>query len=338
MRIENNVPLQSLNSFGIAATAGHFVRAGSVGVIREALAWAKSRCLRAIILGGGSNILFTGHVDALVLHIAVKGIEVRDLEGDRRLVTVAAGESWADLVWWAADAGYGGIENLSMIPGTAGAAPVQNIGAYGAEFRDVCRSVTVLDRRTGEEREFFAEECRFGYRDSLFKQQPEKWVVTAVSLVLDRRAALNTEYGALREELRAGGRGEYSFADVAKAVAAVREKKLPAPQVLGNAGSFFKNPVVSASLYQNLRENNPEMPGFEQKDGTVKLSAAWLLEAAGWKGKRAGKVGCYALQPLVLVNHGGASGEEILQFSEAVQKNIEQRFGVRLERETIVYP
>ncbi len=338
MRIENNVSLQSLNTFGVAATARHYARADSIDAVRAALAWAHERGLRVIILGGGSNILFTGDVNALVLHIALRGIDDRDMGGGKRLVTVAAGENWADLVWWAVGKGYGGIENLSLIPGTAGAAPVQNIGAYGAEFRDVCHSVAALDRHTGEMREFAAAECCFGYRDSVFKQQADRWIVTGVAMMLDRNAALRTEYGTIQEELAACGKGAACFADVANAVASIRKAKLPSPEELGNAGSFFKNPVVSAALYQDLLAKNPGMPGFAQGDGRVKLSAAWLLDTAGWKLKRVGDVGCCQSQPLVLVNYGGAAGQDILRFSEAIHDDIARRFGVRLEREAVTYP
>ncbi len=327
-----------MNTFGVAAAARYFAAAASVDDTREALAWAKGRSLRVVILGGGSNILFTGYVDALVLHIVSQGISVRDLGSGKRLVSVAAGENWADLVWWAARSGYGGLENLSLIPGTAGAAPVQNIGAYGAELADVCRNVTALNRRSGEEREFSPQECAFGYRDSLFKCQAAEWVITSLDLLLDEQAPLRTEYGALHQELEARGKEQPNFLDVAEAVAAVRRAKLPAPEDLGNAGSFFKNPTVPAALYASLRAEHPGLPGFTQADGRVKLSAAWLLDSAGWKGKRSGHVGCYHLQPLVLVNHGGASGGEILEFSEDIQADIAQRFGVRLEREAVVYP
>lgn len=338
MHIEHDVRLQPLNTFGIAVTARYFARAGSTGDIREALNWGKRHEVPVIILGGGSNILFTDNVDSLVLHVATKGIEVSKQENGKRLVSVAAGENWADLVWWAAARGYGGIENLSMIPGTAGAAPVQNIGAYGTEFCDICDNVTALDRQTGELRVFSRQECRFGYRDSLFKQQAEKWVVINIDILLDKFVPLRTGYGNLEEKLALLETKQPCFTDVAKAVAAIRQAKLPSPEELGSAGSFFKNPVVPAALYQELCEKYPGIPGFEQPGGAVKLSAAWLLDAAGWKGKRAADVGCHTLQPLVLVNHGAATGKEILAFSQTIQADIARRFGVNLEREAVVYP
>ena len=338
MQIENDVPLQNLNTFGVPAAARYFAEIPCVEALREALAWAKRQSLRVIILGGGSNILFTGSVDALVLHMTGQGITVQDLGGGKSLISVAAGENWADLVWWAAKAGYGGLENLCLIPGTAGAAPVQNIGAYGAEFAEVCHSVAALNRHSGEEREFSPQDCAFGYRDSIFKRRAEEWVITGIKLLLDEKAPLRSEYGALREQLAARGKERPNFLDVAEAVAAIRQAKLPAPEDLGNAGSFFKNPAVPAALYEALRTEHPGLPGFKQPDGRIKLSAAWLLDTAGWKGKRAGRVGCYERQPLVLVNHGGADGGEILEFSEQIQADIRQRFVVRLEREPVVYP
>lgn len=338
MHIENDVPLQNLNTFGVAAAARYFAETPGAESLHEALAWAKGRDLRVIILGGGSNILFTGYVDALVLRMTGQGIDVQDLGQGKRLISVAAGENWADLVWWAARSGYGGIENLCLIPGTAGAAPVQNIGAYGAELADVCHSVTALNRLSFEEREFSPQECAFGYRDSIFKRHPDEWVITNIKLLLDEQAPLRTKYGALQGQLEAMSKERPNFMDVAEAVAAIRQAKLPDPADLGNAGSFFKNPTVPAALYEDLRAEHPDMPGFAQANGTVKLSAAWLLDTAGWKGKRSGHVGCYALQPLVLVNHGHANGGEILEFSETIQADIAERFGIRLEREPVVYP
>ena len=338
MRIECNFPLKSLNTFGVAATARYFVDARSASDIREALTWAGEQGLRTIILGGGSNILFIKDIDGLVLHMGIRGIEVRRLEGGKLLVTAAAGENWESIVRWAVGKGYGGIENLSGIPGSAGAAPVQNIGAYGVEFGEICRNVTALERSTGKIREFSAKECRFGYRNSFFKEQAEEWVVLSISMILDRGAPLRTEYGALRETLSCPGRAKACFADVAEAVLNIRGQKLPRPEELGSAGSFFKNPVIPAPQYQQLCASYPDLPGFEQEDGSIKLSAAWLLDTAGWKGKKEGKVGCYSQQPLVLVNHGSASGQEVLDFSLTIQKSIMDSFGISLERETVLYP
>ena len=349
MQIQHDISLKTLNTFGVDVTARYYARAASVDDVRCALAWAGENRVPVIVLGGGSNILFTRDPDALVLHVALRGITERALEGGKRLVTAAAGESWPDLVWWAVERGYGGIENLSMIPGTLGAAPVQNIGAYGAEFRDVCAGVTALNCKSGGSggnggsgaiREFSPEECRFGYRDSIFKREAGEWIVLAASMLLDPAAPLHTGYGALREKLEAAassGAALPTYADVARAVADIRTEKLPAPENLGSAGSFFKNPVVSVDAYRKLCDTYPELPGFEQ-GGMVKLSAAWLLDRAGWKGKRRGDAGCYAMQPLVLVNYGRASGDELLRFSLAVQEDVAQRFGVELEREAVVYP
>lgn len=335
MRFENEISLKQFNTFGVASTASNYVRAESIEDIRDALTLAKSNKLRTVVLGGGSNILFAENVDALVLHIANKGKTVREMGGGKILVDVAAGESWPELVCWAVCSGYGGIENLAMIPGTAGAAPVQNIGAYGIEFRNVCHSVTALNRHSGVIRRFSSQECNFGYRDSVFKQTGE-WIITSLSLILDRNATLSTEYGALKEELQ--GITNPGFADVKKAIISIRSKKLPAVEELGSAGSFFKNPVVPEAFYLELHKSNPELPGFNQHDGTVRIPAAWLLDSAGWKGKREGDVGCYHLQPLIIVNYGAATGAEILQFSKTIQRDIVERFGVHLEREVVLCP
>lgn len=337
MRIEHNVSLKPFNTFGVDAIARYYAEVRSVDEIIESLAWAKTRSLRVVILGGGSNILFTGDLEALVLRVALKGISVQEQNGGKVLVTAAAGENWPDLVWWAVENGYGGIENLSLIPGTAGAAPVQNIGAYGVEFCDVCDHVTVLNRANGEICRFSAQECEFGYRHSYFKEHPEEWIVCSVSMVLDRCAPLNTEYGTLKDDLAALGHPP-CHADVARAVADIRNAKLPAPEVTGSAGSFFKNPVVPAARYQSLLERHPGMPGFDQGDGTFKLSAAWFIDTAGWKEKPTATVACYPTQPLVLINRGAATGKEILDFSQAIQQDIGTRFEVRLEREAVVYP
>lgn len=338
MRIEYDFPLKPLNTFGIAARARYFAGARSVDDVREALAWAGERRLRTFILGGGSNILFTEDVDGLVLHMKIQGIGVHERDSAKYLVTAAAGDSWAGLVRWAVERGYGGIENLSGIPGTAGAAPIQNIGAYGVEFSEICHSVTALERDTGKIREFSAGECCFGYRDSFFKHHAEKWIILAICVRLDRNAPLRLEYGALKETLSRLGKMQPCIADVRESVLAIRAQKLPEPKELGSAGSFFKNPVVPISQYRQLRARYPGMPGFAQKNGMVKLSAAWLLETAGWKGKKEGRVGCYSQQPLVLINHGDASGQEVLCFSQDIQKSIADSFGISLERETVLYP
>lgn len=338
MNIAYGVPLDKFNTFGVRAIARYFTSADSVDDLREAFEWSQQHHTRTILLGGGSNILFTGDVDALVVSIGIKGLDIQQTGESQYTVYAGAGENWHGLVQWAVGRGLGGIENLSFIPGLVGAAPVQNIGAYGAEFRDVCSSVTAMHRATGLEHVFTAEECRFGYRNSIFKQQPDEWAVIGVSLVLDKKAPLKTGYGALENELEKLGISQPAYADIARLVESIRRKKLPLPEDLGSAGSFFKNPVVTKNIAEQLQAQYPKATVYPQNDGTVKLSAAWLLDQAGWKGKQNGNVGCYPLQPLVLVNYGTDNGKDIVAFSETIQADIAERFGITLEREVVTYP
>lgn len=327
-----------MNTFGVNAIARYLVSARSTAGIREAFAWAKQKGLRAIALGRGSNVLFIGDIEGLVVHIASRGLVVSHKSETRAIVQVSAGEPWQGIVDWACKNGYGGIENLSCIPGSAGGAAVQNIGAYGVEFHDICHSVIAINRTTGRTKEFSPKECEFGYRSSIFKTDAENWTVTGIRMILDKSAPLRTDYGAIKETLLSRGIQKPGYSEVAEAVAAIRENKLPSPDSLGNAGSFFKNPVVPEAFAMTLKEKYPDVPCYRHKDGVTKLSAAWLLDQAGWRGKREGHTGCYAKQPVIVVNHGFATGEELLRFSRAIEKDILERFGIRLEREVVVYP
>ena len=341
MIIQHNIPLQPLTTFGVPATARYYTLAHSTQDIIDAIQWAKEQVTRPIILGGGSNILFTEDIDSLILHIGLKGIQVELKDEHKRLVTIAAGENWSETVWWAAQQGFGGIENLYHIPGTAGAAAVQNIGAYGVELGDICQYVTALHLPTCETHDIPVEDCQFGYRQSLFKQHPEQWIVLSISLLLDTKAPLNTDYGALHKTLAQQMKEKSTspgYADVALAVATIRESKLPSPETIGSAGSFFKNPVVNEATHEALIEKHPHMPAYALPNGDYKLSASWLLDTAGWKEKGTPTVGCYQSQPLVIVNKGGAKGSEILHFSQTIQDDIQQRFRITLEREVVVFP
>lgn len=343
MTIESSISLQPFNTFGVNVTARHYVKVTSVGEIRRALAWAQDNATQIFILGGGSNILFTKDIDGLVIHIDLKGITTQFPDNEtpgfgKCFVTIAAGEDWSKAVWWAASNGLGGIENLYLIPGTAGAAAVQNIGAYGVELCDVCHHVTALHLPTGAIHDLSVKDCQFGYRDSLFKRQSGVWIVLSITLELNKNAPLNTGYGALKETLDQQAGSTPMYTDVACAVAGIREAKLPSPDTIGSAGSFFKNPVIPSEQYQKLLAQYPGMPAYEQGDGYYKLSASWLLDTAGWKQKDRATVGCYPRQPLVLINKGTATGQEILAFSEEIQNDIAKRFGITLEREVVVYP
>ena len=278
-------------------------------------------------------MLLTRDVPALVLHMASRGKRIIDESAEQVLVEAEAGEPWHPFVLWTLDQGLAGLENLSLIPGTVGASPIQNIGAYGVEIKDVFAGLTALDSETGIIREFSEDDCAFGYRDSLFKQQPGRFLILRVRFALRRQAALHLEYGPIRQRLAEQGITVPSAQDVSRAVCAIRSEKLPDPQQLGNAGSFFKNPLVPAAAAQTLRDRYPELVGYPQADGQVKLAAGWLIEKAGWKGFRDGDAGVHRLQALVLVNHGLATGVQLLDLARRIQADVLERFGVSLDIE-----
>lgn len=338
MMVQSAISLKPFNTFGLDATAQYYAKVANVEDIRQALAWAQEHEVPVFILGGGSNILFREDIQGLVIHMGLLGIEEESLDHDQSLITIAAGEDWSQTAWWAASQGFGGIENLYLIPGSAGAAAVQNIGAYGVELCDVCHHVTALHRASGEIHTLSAKDCQFGYRESLFKHQPDQWIVLSITLALHKNAPLKTSYGALQDILDKQCEGTPSYTDVALAVAAIRESKLPSPDVIGSAGSFFKNPVVSAGCYTSLIVKHPDMPAFKLPNGNYKLSASWLLDTAGWKKKESPSVACYPSQPLVITNKGNATGQDIVSFSQAIQRDIAQQFAISLEREVVIYP
>jgi UDP-N-acetylmuramate dehydrogenase len=278
-------------------------------------------------------MLLTADVEALVLRMASRGIRVLQDDGERVLVEAEAGEPWHPFVQWTLQRGLVGLENLSLIPGTVGAAPMQNIGAYGVELKDLFAGLTALDRHSGELREFALNDCAFAYRDSLFKGEAGRWVILRVRFALHRAAALHLDYGPLRQRLAEQGIAVPTAVDVSQAICAIRSEKLPDPAVLGNAGSFFKNPLVSAELAQRLNAEHADLVAFPQADGRVKLAAGWLIERAGWKGFREGDAGVHRLQALVLVNYGQASGQQLLALAQRIQEDIFRRFAVDLEIE-----
>ncbi|MEN0105529.1 MAG: UDP-N-acetylmuramate dehydrogenase [Pseudomonas sp.] len=332
MRPLERVSLKPFNTFGVDVTATAFVEAHNDADVRAALKVAAERQLPLLVIGGGSNLLLTGDVQALVLRMASRGIRLVE-DGEQVLVEAEAGEPWHPFVQWTLAQGLVGLENLSLIPGTVGAAPMQNIGAYGVEIKDVFRSLTALDRQTGELREFSLAECNFAYRDSLFKQQPGRWLILRVRFVLSRQQTLHLEYGPVRQRLSEQGIDSPTASDVSRAICAIRAEKLPDPAVLGNAGSFFKNPLVSAELAERIRTEHADLVAYPQADGQVKLAAGWLIERAGWKGFREGDAGVHKLQALVLVNYGAATGSELLALAKRVQADVLARFGVELEIE-----
>ncbi|MDH4872637.1 UDP-N-acetylmuramate dehydrogenase [Pseudomonas sp. BN515] len=331
--LHENLSLKPYNTFGVDVKARLFVEAHDDAEVREAIALAARRGLPLLVIGGGSNLLLTRDVDALVLRMASRGIRVLADDGMKVLLEAEAGEPWHPLVLWTLEQGMGGLENLSLIPGTVGAAPMQNIGAYGVELKDVFAGLTALDRETGELRDFDLEDCQFAYRDSLFKREAGRWLILRVRFNLSRAAQLHLDYGPVRQRLQAEGIDAPTPSDVSRAICAIRSEKLPDPAELGNAGSFFKNPLVNADLAQRLRGEHSDLVAYSQADGQVKLAAGWLIERAGWKGFREGDAGVHRLQALVLVNYGSATGNQLHELARRIQADIAAKFGVELEME-----
>jgi UDP-N-acetylmuramate dehydrogenase len=333
LQVQADVSLKPFNSFGVDVKARLFAEAHSDTDVREALAYAAGHDVPLLVIGGGSNLLLTGDIDAFVLRMASQGIRMLSDDGERVVVEAEAGEPWHPFVQHTLAQGWAGLENLSLIPGTVGAAPMQNIGAYGVEIKDVFAGLTALDRYTGELRDFTLDECAFAYRDSLFKQQADRWLILRVRFALSRVAHLHLEYGPVRQRLTEQGIDQATPTDVSQAICSIRSEKLPDPAVLGNAGSFFKNPLVPAAHVAHLKEQYPDLVAYPQPGGQMKIAAGWLIERAGWKGFREGDAGVHKLQALVLVNYGNATGLELLDLARRIQKDIAERFQVDLEME-----
>ena len=336
LSVHEQQSLQPFNTFGVAVKARWYAEASSDDEVREALCAAESRGVELFVMGGGSNLLLTGDLDALVLRMISRGRRLLTEEGGQVLVEAEAGEPWHPFVQWTLEQGLAGLENLSLIPGTVGAAPMQNIGAYGVEVAGVLHSLVALDRTSGQLREFQADECEFAYRHSRFKRESGRWLILRVRFALSRQAELHLDYGPVRQRLQQQGIDTPTPLAVSRAICAIRAEKLPDPQVLGNAGSFFKNPLVPEAQAAQLRERWPGLVGYPAGNGQVKLAAGWLIEQAGWKGFREGDAGVHALQALVLVNHGQARGAELLALARRIQADIRARFGVELEIEPVV--
>jgi UDP-N-acetylmuramate dehydrogenase len=338
MLISENISLKKLNTFGIDVKAARFVRVTDIRELQELLAGGYFSGSDHLILGGGSNLLFTRDYGGLVVQPGLGGIAVDEAGDGSVRVTAGAGLEWDTLVNYCLEHNYGGIENLALIPGSVGASPIQNIGAYGVELKDVFHSLKAFDTVGGEIRKFNKAECRFGYRDSVFKRELKgRYIITEVSLLLSSRHLPDISYGALREALDRMGKPCHDIRAVAMAVAEIRRSKLPDPAETGNAGSFFKNPVVGQEAFTKLQDKNPGMPYYQAPPGHYKLPAAWLIEQCGWKGKRDGQAGVHHGQPLVLVNHGGASGKDILRLAERIRGSVKERFGLMLETEVNIF-
>jgi UDP-N-acetylmuramate dehydrogenase len=332
-----NVSLQPFNTFGIAANARYFARIESLPKLKQVLADPQVQGLPLLVQGGGSNLLFTHDFDGLVLQMAQVGRSIQALDDNSALVEAQAGERWHDFVLWTLQQGWCGLENLALIPGSVGAAPIQNIGAYGVEIKDRMHSLQALDLLTGQVVTLNVDDCQFGYRDSLFKQQGKgRYIILSVRFKLYRQRELKLDYGDVAAELKQQGITQPTSLDVAHAVMAIRQRKLPDPAQIGNAGSFFKNPLVSAEQLAQIRADYPQAPAYPQPDGQAKLAAGWLIDQCGWKGQSRGHAGVYEKQALVLVNRGGATGAEILALAREIQGSVLQRFGVELEMEPVV--
>ncbi|MBB3046308.1 UDP-N-acetylmuramate dehydrogenase [Litorivivens lipolytica] len=333
MSPESNVSLQMRNTLAVPANARHFITATTLSELRDGLAFARQHELPQLILGGGSNIVLSRDYDGVVIALNLRGVRVLSDDGETVLVSVAAGENWDAFVRYSLEQGWYGLENLSAIPGSVGAAPIQNIGAYGVELSSVLHAVVGVDLANDSERRLSAAECELSYRDSIFKQGlRDRFVITEVELALHRQSAVNLSYPALAVEVSA----DASPQEVAAAVRKVRGRKLPSPADLPNAGSFFKNPIISRAQADELQQSHPEMPLWPHGDA-CKLAAGWLVEQAGWRGVEHNGVGMYREQALVLINPGRCSGERILGFAADIQSSVQDRFGVTLEIEPRVY-
>ena len=334
MNLQQNISLKNYNTFGISVNAKRFISVTSVYELQQLLKTEKD----LFLLSGGSNMLLTKDIKKLVVHIDIKGISIDREDNNDVYLTVNAGENWHEFVLWCISNNYGGIENLSLIPGNVGTCPIQNIGAYGVEVKDTITKVEALEIKTGKLHLFPNEVCEFGYRNSIFKNAEKgKYIITSVSFLLTRKNhQLNTSYGAIQTELTSKNITKPSLKDVSDAVIAIRKSKLPDPKEIGNSGSFFKNPVISKNQFLELQKENPNMPNYPVSETEVKVPAGWLVEQSGFKGKRFGDAGIHEKQALVLVNYGNASGLEIHQLAQKIQETVSKNFGISLEIEVNV--
>lgn len=330
--ISSNFDLQPFNTFGISSRCAQFATFDSIESLRELLTQRGEEKL--LILGGGSNVLLTKDFDGFVIKNEISGFEITSENENEVIVKIGAGVVWHEFVLWAIQNNFGGVENLSLIPGSVGASPMQNIGAYGIEIKDVFVSLEALNISTLEIESFDKESCAFGYRESVFKRAlKNQYVIVNVSFRLSKKHRLNTTYGAIDEELAANNISSPTIRDVSNAVIAIRSRKLPNPKEIGNAGSFFKNPVVSIEQLSFIQKNHENVPHYDAGEGKVKLAAGWLIEQAGWKGKTIDNYGVHKNQALVLVNYGGCTGANILDLSAQIIQDIQNKFGILLERE-----
>lgn len=333
MQIQKNISLKPFNTFGIDVAAKQYIAVNSTDELVHIL--KRFYASELFVLSGGSNILLTKAIQGTVLHIQTKGIKVVDETSQSVLVEAQAGENWHQFVLWCLENDFGGIENLSLIPGCVGTSPIQNIGAYGVELKDTFYSCEAIHIQTLETKKFTKEDCKFGYRDSVFKNELKgQYIITNVTFQLTKKNhQLKTSYGAIQQKLDEYPELPISIKRISDAVISIRESKLPNPKVLGNSGSFFKNPVVDFTFFKQLQSKHPEIPFYKISDIEVKIPAGWLIEQCGFKGYRNGDAGVHKNQALVLVNYGNATGEELVQLSKAIQYKVHQTFGIQLEAE-----
>jgi UDP-N-acetylmuramate dehydrogenase len=331
--LRNDISLKPFNTFGIDVNANRFATFLSIEELNSLLSQREAN-EPLLILGGGSNLLLTKDFNGLVLKNEIIGFNLIEETDTEVIVEAGAGEVWHQFVMNCIENGYAGLENLSLIPGSVGASPMQNIGAYGVEIKDAFEYLDAFEISTGELKRFKKEDCQFGYRESVFKNiYKDQFVICRVAFRLSKNPKINTSYGAIESELQKMGISEPTIRDVSNAVIAIRQSKLPDPAVLGNAGSFFKNPVVDESLVEKIKATNPDVPNYPAESGKRKLAAGWLIETSGWKGKVVETCGVHKLQALVLVNYGGSTGKQIYDLSSQIINDVEAKFGVRLERE-----
>lgn len=334
MQIQENISLKHYNTFGIDVSARYFASFSNADELAELLNYKLPTANYKLILGGGSNMLLTKNVDGIVLKNEIRGIEVVREDALHVYVKAGAGENWHQLVQHCVKHSWAGMENLSLIPGNVGASPMQNIGAYGVEIKDVFYDLEAYNIADGKVYTFSLNDCEFGYRESVFKRKLKgQFIILSVTYRLNKKPSFHTSYGAINEELEKMGAKELSIQAIAQAVINIRSSKLPDPKEIGNAGSFFKNPEIGSSQFALLQSQFPNIVGYKLDNGNVKLAAGWLIEQCGWKGFRRGDAGCHAKQALVLVNYGDASGKEIYDLSEEILQSVKEKFRVTLERE-----
>lgn len=333
MKIQNNVQLKPFNTLSLSSICSHYVQIKTIADVLDAVAYARLTNLNLLVLSGGSNMLLPEHVHSLVMHMDIQGIELLEDTPENQILRVGAGQNWHEFVLWTTGQNLFGLQNLALIPGLVGASPVQNIGAYGVEVGEFIQSVQVYDREQQQLRSILAEDCDFAYRHSIFKDEPNRYIITHVTFKLPKHAKLKLGYGDLKTAVG----DELTPENLQKQVIQIRQSKLPDPKDYPNVGSFFKNPVVTSQVFARISHEFPELPHYPQANGQVKLAAGWLIDQAGWKGKQLGKVGMFHKQALVLVNYGDATLNDVQATYRAVQGDVYRKFHVKLEPEPVLF-